>query len=136
MSKFSVLVVIAILIVVWIFANPREEFGFSFFGLTTYNAVPVPYFDVKIYPSGVMTLRAGKSHDISLNETMELLNSSKETDALIIGTGYDGLVNFDEKILGETFVKIYTMPTPEALKKFNELKEQGKRVAAIIHSTC
>jgi len=28
------------------------------------------------------------------------------------------------------------LPTPQAVRRYNELRDEGKRVAAIIHSTC
>ncbi|MEM2918529.1 MAG: hypothetical protein QXY62_03415 [Candidatus Altiarchaeota archaeon] len=143
-SKITILILIAILIALWILLNPRDEFGFSFFGLTTYNAVPIPYFDLKIYPDGVVKLREGKNHFISLNETTDIFNISlsllektnSSIDALIIASGYDDLVSVDEAILNNSFFPVYVMPTPNALKKFNEMKKQGKKVAAIVHSTC
>jgi hypothetical protein len=140
MSKFAILVVIAIFIAAWIYANPRDgKFGYSTFGLTTYNAIPIPYFDLKIRSNGVLSLREEKNHTISLNEAREILNKSitgTDTDILIIGTGYEGKVKVDSRIFNATFVPIEVMPTPKALKKFNELKDKGKKVAAIIHSTC
>lgn len=143
-NKITILILIAVLISLWILLNPRNEFGFSFYGLTTYNAVPVPYFDLKIYPNGIMKIRDGKSHFISLNETADIFNISlnliettnSSIDALIIASGYENLVSVDEAIINNSFFPVYVMPTPNALKKFNEMKKQGKKVAAIIHSTC
>jgi len=31
---------------------------------------------------------------------------------------------------------IVILPTPQAVRRYNELRDKGKRVAAIIHSTC
>ena len=55
-------------------------------------------------------------------------------DVLIIGTGYDNLVQAEEEISAMPNIEI--LPTPQAVRRFNELKGEGKRVAAIIHSTC
>jgi len=55
-------------------------------------------------------------------------------DALIIGTGYDNLVQVEEEVAAMPAVVI--LLTPQAVRRYNELKGEGKRVAAIIHSTC
>ena len=53
---------------------------------------------------------------------------------LIIGTGYDNMVQVEEEIAAMPIVEI--LPTPQAVRRYNELRGEGKRVAAIIHSTC
>jgi hypothetical protein len=55
-------------------------------------------------------------------------------DVLIIGTGYDSMVQVEKEIAAIPTVEI--LPTPQAVRRFNELRDEGKRVAAIIHSTC
>ena len=57
-------------------------------------------------------------------------------DVLIIGTGYDNMVQVEEEILAMSAVQVLPLPTPQAVRRCNELRGEGKRVAAIIHSTC
>ncbi len=133
MSKFIALVIIALLLALWVFANPRGKFGYSTFGLTTYNALPIPYFDPIVHSDGTLSFRKEKNHFISLNESKILL--SETPNFLIVGSGYSGLVQVDSRI-NSTTTQLEVLPTPEALKRFNQLKDQGQKVSAIIHSTC
>lgn len=126
---------IVLVLIVWIILNPIGKFGYYGFGYTVYSAIPVPYFDLKIGPSGIPQIRE-KSHLVLFNEVDEYIELNYEYNiTLIIGIGYDGLVKVDEKIL-ESNSTIIVLKTPEAIKKYNDLKGQGKKVAIVIHSSC
>jgi len=43
-------------------------------------------------------------------------------------------VQVEEEVAAMLTVVI--LPTPRAVRRYNELRSEGKRVAAIIHSTC
>lgn len=131
--KILILVVVAAIFIVWIGLNPIEKFGYHGFGCTVYSAIPFPYFDLKIGPDGIPHTRE-KSHFVSFDEVDEYLNRDRDI-ILIIGTGYNGLVKVDEKIL-ETKSSVIILKTLEAIKKYNELKDRGENVAIILHSTC
>ena len=60
---------------------------------------------------------------------------NEKPDVLVIGIGYDEMVRVDEKILNSS-VEVEVMETSKAIERFNELKDNGKEVNAIIHSTC
>lgn len=128
LKLFSIFMILSFL---WILLNPKGYFGFSTFGLTTYSGVPIPYFDVKIYGNGLLQLRE-KSHFISLEEVKPLM---KDSEVLILGIGYDKAVKVDERIF-KSGIEVISLRSDKAIEKFNELKKKGKRVAAIIHSTC
>ncbi len=102
------------------------------FGFTVYSCIPFPYFDLKIHVNGFPSIRE-KSHFVSLAEVMELLD--EKPDVLVIGIGYDEMVRVDERVRGLE-VEIRILETSRAIEEFNRVKDQGKRVAAIIHSTC
>ena len=121
-------------LIIWIIQNPIGKFGYHGFGYTVYSGIPVPYFDLKIGPDGIPQIRE-KSHFVSFNEVEEYMESQDYEIILIIGTGYEGMVNVDRKILESTST-IIVLETPEAIKKYNELKDEGKKVAIILHSTC
>lgn len=106
---------------------------FSRFGLTVYGLVPAPVLDITVKANGLLWFR-DKSHFISLAEVKKLL--SPDLDALIIGTGWDGLVQVDPAVRDLPGVEVHIVLTPEAFKLFNQLKVQGKKVALIAHSTC
>ncbi len=128
--NFAILVFV--LIVIWFWLNPGKEFGFCIFGFTIYDRIPVPYFDLTVHANGGLSLREGKSHNISLDEANALLNEGPEI--LIIGTGYNEFVKVDERI--SRLGNVEVIPTPRAIRRFNELKKENKKIAAIIHTTC
>ncbi len=133
MKKAIVVVtVIVVLITAWIGFNPIGRFGFCRFGLLVYSAIPFPAVDVVIHANGLPSLRGSKAHFVGFAEIEPLLR--ERPDVLIIGIGYDNMVQVEEEIAALPDVEI--LPTPQAVRRYNELRGEGKRVAAIIHSTC
>jgi hypothetical protein len=130
--KKVIVVVVVVLITAWIGFNPIGRFGFCRFGLLVYSALPVPAVDLVIHANGLPAVRGSKEHYVAFAEIKGLLE--EEPDVLIIGTGYDNLVQVEEEISAMPIVE--TLPTPQAVRRYNELRSEGKRVAAIIHSTC
>jgi hypothetical protein len=124
--------VIIVLITAWVGFNPIGRFGFCRFGLLVYSAVPFPAVDLVIHANGLPLMRGSKAHFVALAEIEGLLKEGP--DVLIIGTGYNNLVQVEEEVAALPTVVI--LPTPQAVKRYNELRGEGKKVAAIIHSTC
>ncbi|MGA9349110.1 MAG: MTH938/NDUFAF3 family protein [Anaerolineae bacterium] len=125
-------VVVMVLITAWVGFNPIGRFGFCRFGLLVYSAIPFPAVDLVIHVNGLPSVRGSKAHFVARAEIEGLLKEGP--DALIIGTGYDNLVQVEEGIAAMPNIEI--LPTPQAVRRYNELRSEGKRVAAIIHSTC
>jgi len=78
-----------------------------------------------------------KTHKSTIEEFEKML--LKEPDTVIFGTGFSSLVKISDDIIRlakKENVELFILPTPEALKKFQELTRNGKRVAARIHTTC
>jgi hypothetical protein len=123
---------VVILITAWIGFNPIGRFGFCRFGLLVYSAIPFPAVDLVIHANGLPAIRGSKEHFVGLAEIEGLLKEGP--DVLIIGTGYDNLVQVEEEVAALPAIVI--LPTPQAVRRYNELRGEGKRVAAIIHSTC
>jgi len=135
MKKVVVIVAGAVvLITAWVGFNPIGRFGFCRFGLLVYSAIPFPGVDLVIHANGWPAIRGSKEHFVGLAEVEGLLE--ERPDVLIIGTGYDNLVQVEEKMLAMSAVQVLPLPTPQAVRRYNELRGEGKRVAAIIHSTC
>ena len=133
MKKTIVIVAVAVvLITAWVGFNPIGRFGFCRFGLLVYSAIPFPAADLVIHANGLPALRGSKAHFVGFAEIEGLLE--EEPDVLIIGTGYDNMVQVEEEIAAMPNIEI--LPTPQAVRRYNELRGEGKRVAAIIHSTC
>lgn len=124
--------VVMILITAWVGFNPIDRFGLCRFGLLVYSTIPFPATDLVIHANGLPTIRGSKAHYVAFAEVEGLLE--EEPDVLIIGTGYDNMVQVEEEVATMPIVEI--LRTPQAVRRYNELKGEGKRVAAIIHSTC
>lgn len=128
---FNLLGILIFLFFLWVIFNPYKLFGFSCFGLTTYSGVPVLYLDLKIDGNGIMSIRE-KSHFVSLEEVRGISDNS---EFVILGIGYNGMVEVDKKALSMD-IPVMVLRTDMAIKEFNRLRIENKRVTAIIHSTC
>jgi len=133
-KAIAIIVVVIVLISAWVGFNPIGRFGFCRFGLLVYSAIPFPAVDLVVHANGWPAIRGSKAHFVAFAEIEGLLK--EKPDVLIIGTGYDNLVQVAEKILAMSAVQVLPLPTPQAVRRYNELRGEGKRVAAIIHSTC
>jgi len=79
-----------------------------------------------------------KSHNLALGDIKDVLESYSP-DEFVVGTGKFGLMKIDEeliKYLKNNNVKLYALPSSKAVKLFNQLTEEGKRVVGAFHITC
>jgi len=63
----------------------------------------------------------------------------EDPEIVIIGSGYEGCMQLSPEFVelaGMKGVQILTMKTADAVEKFNELYEKGRKVAAYMHLTC
>jgi hypothetical protein len=103
------------------------------FGVTTYGLLPIPALDIVVHDNGVLWFR-DKSHRVSREEIDAVV--SGETEVLIIGKGWDGVLRVDEDALNRQGIEIRVLRTPDAIATFNKLRQDGIKVALICHSTC
>ncbi len=78
-----------------------------------------------------------EGHSVCKEDVREILSYNPEI--VVFGTGYYGVVKVEkevENIFGEKGIRIEKMKSSEAVKRFNELLNQGKRVVLAIHLTC
>ncbi|MET1159563.1 MAG: Mth938-like domain-containing protein [Thermoprotei archaeon] len=78
-----------------------------------------------------------EGHRLQLDDIREYLDI--DVDAVVIGTGYDGLMRVDEEVIEhyrKRGIEVYVSNTREAVNKYNELVEKGKRVLGMFHLTC
>ena len=79
----------------------------------------------------------GTTHRIGDWEIEKLLET--EPEIVIVGTGQNGVLKvsaeFMEK-MQEANVKVIADISPEAIKKYNENRAKGKKINALIHTTC
>jgi len=95
--------------------------------------------DVVVQANGLPNIRDSNAHWVSAGEFDRLIGPRANIwpDVVIIGTGYQGQVQVEESILNQkTGPAVEVLPTPQVVRRFNELRVAGRRVAAIIHSTC
>ncbi|TXT63937.1 MAG: hypothetical protein BAJALOKI1v1_640001 [Promethearchaeota archaeon] len=104
--------------------------------------------DVYIYPDGKIEKRNKKNSPRidghrSLSEWELNLILEKEPEVLIIGMGQSGVLPFTEDVKqklsalkDEKEIELVRGNTPDILEKANEKFKSGRKVAAIIHTTC
>lgn len=113
------------------------------YGLTVVQGIPVPYFDVLVFPDGRFR-PVDKKHYFNVRDRIFI--DKQRADIVLIGSGYRGLggLGFPHQ-KGSRFVynaqtrrgmQVIIEPAGEACEHYNRLKEQGKRVLLILHSTC
>lgn len=98
--------------------------------------------DILIFADGTVKKRKGGflmfgSHKIKKQELEELSQGQPET--IIVGTGTNGAAYVAHE--AESWAKgkklsLLVQPSYDAVARLNELAEQKKKVAALIHITC
>jgi hypothetical protein len=121
----------------------HDGIGTHRYGLTVYRGIPVPFFDVMIFPDGHFRA-VDKKHYFTPRDRIFI--DKRHADIVLIGTGYRGLGGFGfPHQKGSRFLynaqtqrgmQVIILNSNEACDLFNHLKEQGKRVLLILHSTC
>ena len=99
-------------------------------------------YDVQILPDGTVKERVSSktrlgSHTITWGEIENI--AKQRPEAIVIGTGTSGLARLfgDAKAnLQKANLNLVVLPSFQAIEKFNQLADEGKRVAALIHITC
>ena len=78
-----------------------------------------------------------EGHKLCLEDLREVLD--EEFEYLVIGTGYYGFMKVLDEVLEEMAhrkVRVIAKPTSEAVKVFNKLVKEGKKVVGAFHLTC
>ncbi len=79
----------------------------------------------------------GTSHRIGDWEIEELLKGPPDT--IVIGTGQEGRLDVGPELPArarDKKIELVTALTPEAIKAYNAKAREGRRVNALIHTTC
>lgn len=79
----------------------------------------------------------GTSHQIGDWEMERLAEQNPEI--IIVGTGQSGMLTMDQKFhdtLQSRGIEVITTVTPKALKIYNGKVKEGRRVNALLHTTC
>ena len=98
----------------------------------TYNT------DIKIVQGKLMPDWWRQSgHSVEIDDVQEILKSDSEI--LVIGKGQPGYMRVSDSLrryLARNDIQVIEEPTPEAIRIFNRLKAQGKRVSGGFHVGC
>ncbi len=76
-------------------------------------------------------------HTVDVDDVADILNAGP--DCVVIGSGGSGLMKVGNRLLKEAAdrgIEIIVEPTASAIKTFNRLYGDGKKVAGGFHLTC
>ena len=107
------------------------------FGAMTINGKRLSS-DLIIFPDGHVadSWWRDRGHYYTLKDIQSLVDAKPEI--IVAGTGMSGMVRVDPKlkgILSDSGIDLKAMPTPDAIKVFNQLIESN-RVGGCFHLTC
>jgi len=111
-----------------------EEYSFGFIKIDgeTYN------HDVQIGLDDKTKLWwRNQSHQIDKRSLEEAIDQKPEV--IVVGTGEIGVAQVTKETRGEIEskgVKLIVEPTTDAVKTYNSLKKENKKVAGLFHLTC
>lgn len=92
--------------------------------------------DVIILDNKIIDWWRGESHFCQIKDLKDIPDN---IEVLVIGTGESGVMKVDENVskhFKEKSIKVIIEMTGTAVKTFNKLKEENKKVAAAFHLTC
>ena len=78
-----------------------------------------------------------EGHRLCLEDLKEVLD--EQVDAVVLGTGYYGLVKVEDEVIDyfeSRGIRVIVKPTCEAVREFNNLVSQGRKVLGAFHLTC
>lgn len=112
----------------------RAEWGLIEVGGATYK-------DVKLWPGGARSWdwrETGTSHaGVSLADVDEVVGHGARV--VILSTGRGGRLTVSaetEDAIRDRGVTVEVLGTEEAIRRYNELADEGVAVGALIHTTC
>ena len=101
----------------------------------------VKYKDCKLFPTGSSIWdwkKTGTEHRPGI-QIADLKDSIDQVDIMILSKGMHGVLETAPETLTyleEKGKKVHQLLSPAAVKLYNDLVSQGKKVGALIHSTC
>ncbi len=138
-----ILVIGSLLTEITLFYTSEPRVTHNSYGLTIYRGVPIPFFDIMIFPDGGFRL-VDKKHMFNVRDRQTLL--LQEADIIVIGSGTRGKGglgfprNHAHQFLWNPFaqqgVQLLILPNQNAVQVFNQLKKDGKNVLFVLHNTC
>jgi len=140
---YSILLLAVVVLVGSFLLHRGQNITYNSFGMTVYQGIPLPFFDVLIYPDGSFRFVDKKHHFRSTD--IQYFRKQKPA-ILLVGSGSRGRggkgfeqgegVHFIYNEYTGRGTQVIILPTPQACRKFNELKAAGKNVLFVLHNTC
>lgn len=94
--------------------------------------------DLIVFPDKIITNWWRKEgHNLCMEDLADVLKF--KPDILIVGTGYYGVMKVHRDViekLEKIGIEVKILKTSDAVRAYNELARQNKRVAAALHLTC
>ncbi|MCF8296048.1 MAG: VanZ family protein [Saprospiraceae bacterium] len=144
-GKIAFSIIFGILFLLQIFSftkNINKNITLNKTGLTVYKGIPIPYFDILIFENGGFRLVDKK---IDYNQMDIKFMFTKASNILVIGCGESkkGRMGFPEDLESQFIynttkkraLQVIILPTAEACKVYNRLKQENKKVVFLIHNT-
>ncbi|TKJ17119.1 hypothetical protein CEE44_01120 [Candidatus Woesearchaeota archaeon B3_Woes] len=95
------------------------------------------YEDIKIIGDRVLPWHYIIHHTVTQQDIVEIFGDDPEYVVIGIGTSRDVHVDKDViELAKERNINLVIEDSEKACQKYNKLKQEGKKVNAIIHSTC
>ncbi len=94
------------------------------------------YKDIMVYKGIVNEWKWHEHHAFTMEDILPVI---KDADVIVLGTGASGYVKVKDDVLAfleANNIRYAIAKSDKACQKYNALVKAGKRVAAIIHSTC
>jgi len=145
-GKYTLLFLIAILILGQSFLFLKfksRNITYHQYGLTVYKGIPIPFFDIMIFPDGSFRL-VDKKHFFNYRDQAFFIKQG--TDIILIGSGDHGKsghgfpeeteVQFVYNSVIKRGTQVIILKNSEACELFNKLKREKKNVLFILHNTC
>ena len=139
----SIVAIIVLLLGGSVVKNHDRHITHNSYGWTVYAGIPVPFFDLMIYPNGLPRL-VDKKHFFNNQDKKFLLELN--SSILLIGSGSVGRGGKGFNIEKGTYftfnhlttkgTQVIILKTPEACRLYNRLRHEGKNVLFVIHNTC
>ena len=77
------------------------------------------------------------THQMGDWEAEQLVADNPEV--IVVGNGWDGVLEINSKFKVQSAklgIELKTFRTPQAMEEYNKLVAEGKKVSALIHTTC
>jgi len=94
-------------------------------------------YDVMIFDKKVERWKRRESHYVFVDEIEKAISLNPEI--IVIGNGYSGVMKIDKKVKEEIEkrkIKLILQTTRAAVKTFNDLLKEKKKVVGLFHLTC